>query len=78
MERHRHRYEFNNKYKEVFEENGMVFSGVNPEQNLCEIVELPTHPFFIAVQFHPEFLSRPDKPHPLFDKFIKRAITERK
>jgi len=71
QERHRHRYEFNNKFKKVFEENGMIFSGINPEKNLCEIVEIKDHPFFIAVQFHPEFLSRPDKPHPLFSKYIE-------
>ena len=71
QERHRHRYEFNNKFKKIFEEKGMIFSGINPEQNLCEIVELKDHPFFLAVQFHPEFLSRPDKPHPLFNQFIK-------
>jgi CTP synthase len=71
QERHRHRYEFNNKFKKIFEENGLVFSGVNPEQNLCEIIELKEHPFFVAVQFHPEFLSRPDKPHPLFSKYIE-------
>jgi len=70
-ERHRHRYEFNNKFKKVFEKHGMVFSGINPEQNLCEIIELNNHPHFIATQFHPEFLSRPDKPHPLFTKFIE-------
>ncbi|MBN2540124.1 MAG: CTP synthase [Bacilli bacterium] len=74
QERHRHRYEFNNKYKALFEENGMVFSGINPEQNLCEIIELKDHPFFLATQFHPEFLSRPDKPHPLFSKFIEKTL----
>lgn len=71
QERHRHRYEVNNKFKKIFERNGVVFSGVNPEQNLCEILEIPSHPFFVATQFHPEFLSRPDKPHPLFSKFIE-------
>lgn len=75
-ERHRHRYEFNNKFKKIFEEKGMVFSGINPEQNLCEIVEVKTHPFFVATQFHPEFLSRPDKPHPLFSKFIETILTQ--
>jgi len=73
-ERHRHRYEFNNKFKKVFEKHGMIFSGINPEQNLCEIIELENHPFFIATQFHPEFLSRPDKPHPLFTKYIETII----
>ncbi len=71
QERHRHRYEFNNKFKKVFEKNGMIFSGINPEQHLCEIIELKNHPYFIGTQFHPEFLSRPDKPHPLFMKFIE-------
>ena len=74
QERHRHRYEFNNEYKEIFEENGMIFSGINPEQNLCEIIELQDHPFFVGTQFHPEFLSRPDKPHPLFTKFIENIV----
>lgn len=73
-ERHRHRYEFNNKYKEILEENGLVFSGINEESNLMEIVEYPKHPFFIASQFHPEFKSRPTRPHPLFDSFIKASI----
>ena len=72
-ERHRHRYEFNNKFKNIFEENGMIFSGINIENDLCEIIELKDHPFFLATQFHPEFLSRPDKPHPLFKKFIENA-----
>ncbi|MCK4552223.1 MAG: CTP synthase [Tenericutes bacterium] len=71
QERHRHRYEFNNKFKNIFEENGMTFSGINPEKNLCEIIEIENHPFFVGTQFHPEFLSRPDKPHPLFKKFIE-------
>lgn len=73
-ERHRHRYEFNNKYKEILEKNGLVFSGINKESNLMEIIELPTHPHFIASQFHPEFKSRPNKCHPLFDSFIKASI----
>ncbi|HOO43451.1 MAG TPA: CTP synthase [Bacillota bacterium] len=73
-ERHRHRYEFNNKFKKLFEEKGMIFSGINPEQKLCEIIELKDHPFFLATQFHPEFLSRPDKPHPLFKKYIETIL----
>lgn len=73
-ERHRHRYEFNNKYKDEFEAKGMVFSGINPEANLVEIIELPNHPHFIASQFHPEFKSRPTKPHPLFVSFVEAAI----
>ena len=74
-ERHRHRYEFNNKYKKQFEKKGMVFSGIYPGKNLVEIVELKAHPFFIAVQFHPEFKSKPDCAHPLFREFIKAALS---
>ncbi len=74
LERHRHRYEFNNKYREILEKHGMVFSGINPESNLIEIIELPTHPHFIASQFHPEFKSRPNRCHPLFDSFVKSSI----
>ncbi|MDD5638472.1 MAG: CTP synthase [Candidatus Pacebacteria bacterium] len=72
-ERHRHRYEFNNNYKEILEKNGMVFAGINPEKNLVEIVEIKNHPFFVGVQFHPEFKSRPLNPHPLFKEFIKTS-----
>ncbi len=74
IERHRHRYELNNEYREKLEKNGMVMAGINPEKDLVEIVELKKHPFFVAVQFHPEFKSRPTKPHPLFKEFIKAAI----
>ncbi len=74
QERHRHRYEFNNKYKTILEKNGLVFSGINEKANLVEIVEYDKHPYFIACQFHPEFKSRPTKPHPLFDGFIKNSI----
>ena len=74
LERHRHRYEFNNKYKEQLEEKGMVFSGINEANNLVEIIELKDHPHFIASQFHPEFKSRPTRPHPLFDSFIKASV----
>ncbi len=73
-ERHRHRYEFNNAYREAFEKAGLVFSGINPDRDLAEIVELPGHPFFLAVQFHPEFKSRPDKPHPLFRAFVQAMM----
>lgn len=73
LERHRHRYEFNNDYREILEQNGMVFSGINSKANLVEIIELPNHPHFIASQFHPEFKSRPTRPHPLFDSFIGAA-----
>jgi len=72
-ERHRHRYEFNNKFKESLEKAGMVFSGINPDQNLVEIAELSFHPFMIGSQFHPEFKSRPNKPHPLFQGFISAS-----
>ena len=73
LERHRHRYEFNNSYKKQLEEKGLVFSGINTPSDLVEIIELPDHPFFIAGQFHPEFKSRPTRPHPLFDGFIGAA-----
>lgn len=72
-ERHRHRYEFNNQYRRELEASGLVIAGVNPEQDLVEIVELKDHPFFVGVQFHPEFQSRPLKPHPLFTGFIRAA-----
>ena len=77
-ERHRHRYEFNNAYRERLAENGMVFSGVSPDGNLVEIVEIPDHPWFLGCQFHPEFQSRPMKPHPLFKDFIRAACAGRK
>lgn len=73
-ERHRHRYEFNNKYRSIFEENGLIFSGINPQADLVEIIELSSHPHYIACQFHPEFKSRPNRPHPLFKSFIKASI----
>ena len=76
QERHRHRYEFNNDYRAQLEQAGLVISGVNPQANLVEIVELPTHPFFIACQFHPELLSRPQRPHPLF-KGLVAAVAKR-
>ncbi len=72
-ERHRHRYEFNNKYLQQFEENGMIASGTNPETGLVEIVELPSHPFFIGVQYHPELKSTVENPAPLFVHFVKAA-----
>ena len=74
VERHRHRYEFNNEFKSQFEEKGMVFSGINPQTNLCEIIELKDHPFFVACQFHPEFKSRPLDPHPLFVGLLEASI----
>jgi len=76
-ERHRHRYEFNNVYREQFRANGMKFTGTSPDGGLVEIVELADHPWFLAVQFHPEFKSKPTKSHPLFAGFIKAAIERR-
>lgn len=73
-ERHRHRYEFNNEYTKEFKEAGMVLSGVNPDAGLVEIVELPQHPFFVGVQFHPEYKSTVVNPHPLFVSFVKAAL----
>jgi CTP synthase len=70
QERHRHRYEFNNEYREQFERAGFVVSGTSPEGNLVELIELADHPFFMACQFHPEFHSKPHQPHPLFRGFI--------
>lgn len=81
-ERHRHRYEFNNVYREEIAEKGLKFAGLSPDGKLVEIVELPRseHPFFVGVQFHPEFKSRPNRPHPLFNEFIKTAseLTDKK
>lgn len=73
-ERHRHRYEFNNQYRDKIESEGMLLSGLSPDERLVEIVELPDHPWFVGVQFHPEFKSRPNRPHPLFVSFIKAAL----
>jgi CTP synthase len=70
-ERHRHRFELNNAYREQFEKAGMVFSGMSPDGKLVEIAELKDHPYMVASQFHPEFLSRPNRPHPLFVGFMK-------
>ena len=72
-ERHRHRYEINNEYRAAFEAAGVVFSGTSPDERLVEIMELPSHPFFLAVQFHPELKSRPHRPHPVFREFVKAA-----
>ena len=77
-ERHRHRYEFNNDYREVLEKNGLVLSGMSPDGKLVETVELTDYPFFVGVQYHPEFKSRPNKPHPLFLGFIEAAFNNRK
>jgi CTP synthase len=73
-ERHRHRYEVNNDFREQIAAAGMVFSGTSPDKRLVEIAELPNHPFFIGSQFHPEFKSRPDRAHPLFREFIRATI----
>ncbi|MBD2179881.1 CTP synthase [Planktothrix sp. FACHB-1355] len=75
-ERHRHRYEFNNAYRNLFLESGYAISGTSPDGRLVEIIELPNHPFFIATQFHPEFQSRPSTPHPLFKGFIQAALAK--
>ena len=72
-ERHRHRYEFNNKYLQQYEENGMIASGVNPETGLAEIMEVSSHPFFIGCQYHPELKSTVENPHPLFVHFVAAA-----
>jgi len=74
FERHRHRYEFNNDFRDRFTENGMQLSGINPGKDLVEIIELKNHPWFIGVQFHPEYKSTVKEPHPLFIGFIKAAI----
>ena len=76
-ERHRHRFEYNNEYKERLEKAGLICSGTSPDGTLVEIVENKKHPFFIAGQFHPEFKSRPNKPHPLFVGLIKAAKTNK-
>ena len=73
-ERHRHRYEFNNTYKQLYEDSGMIAAGINPKDNLVEIVEIPDHPWFVGVQFHPEYKSTVVNPHPLFLSFVKAAI----
>ncbi|KIQ93077.1 CTP synthase [Anoxybacillus thermarum] len=73
-ERHRHRYEFNNEYRTLMEENGFVFSGTSPDGRLVEIIELKDHPWFVAAQFHPEFTSRPTRPQPLFREFIRASL----
>jgi len=77
-ERHRHRYEFNNKYKEILEKNGLKISGMSPDKQLVEIIEIKDHPWFFGCQFHPEFKSRPLSPHPVFKAFIGAAFREKK
>ncbi|NUM34376.1 MAG: CTP synthase [Candidatus Brocadiae bacterium] len=78
LERHRHRYEFNNQYRELLAKHGMIFSGLSPDKNLVEIIEIPDHPWFLGCQFHPEFRSKPMSPHPLFQDFIAAALKNKK
>jgi CTP synthase len=73
-ERHRHRYEFNNAYRERLERHGLRITGINPQRNLAEIIELPKHPFFVGTQFHPELKGRPLSPHPLFMGLIRASL----
>jgi CTP synthase len=74
LERHRHRFEVNNRYRKQLESNGLRVSGTTVDNKLCEIIELADHPFFVASQFHPEFKSRPTRPHPLFREFVRAAL----
>ncbi|MCP4717518.1 MAG: CTP synthetase, partial [Deltaproteobacteria bacterium] len=74
LERHRHRYEFNNEFRDELSRQGMRFSGVCPDEDLVEIIELPDHPWFLGCQFHPEFKSSPMTPHPLFEAFIAASL----
>ena len=76
-ERHRHRFEVNNAYREALERAGLIFSGTSPDNFLAEIIELPHHPWFVGVQFHPEFQSTPKNPHPLFTSFVAAAKARR-
>ena len=73
-ERHRHRFEFNNAYRDLLAQHGMVFSGLSPDGQLVEITEIADHPFMVGSQFHPEFKSRPARPHPLFKDFVAAAL----
>jgi CTP synthase len=73
-ERHRHRFEVNNKYRPILSENGMIFSGLSPDRELVEMIELNSHPWFLGCQFHPELKSRATKAHPLFREFIKASL----
>jgi CTP synthase len=76
-ERHRHRYEVNNQHREKLLADGLVLSGLSPDKHLVEMVELPNHPYFVGCQFHPEFKSKPLKPHPLFTRFVGAAVKQR-
>jgi CTP synthase len=77
-ERHRHRYEVSNSYRDLFAEHGLRFSGLSPDGSLVEMIELPSHPWFIGCQFHPELRSRPTRPHPLFAGFIAAAASAKR
>ena len=77
-ERHRHRYEVNNEYRDVLAQNGMIFCGTSPNDSIVEMIELPDHPWFVACQFHPEFKSRPNRPHPLFMGFMHAAVEQKR
>ncbi|RME26970.1 MAG: hypothetical protein D6800_05700, partial [Candidatus Zixiibacteriota bacterium] len=74
-ERHRHRYEVNNAYREMLEQHGLMMAGLSPDGRLVEIVEIKEHPWFVGVQFHPELKSRPTRPHPLFRDFVKAMVS---
>ena len=78
QERHRHRYEFNNRFRERLEQAGLVIAGTSPDQRLVEAIELPKHRFFVGVQFHPEFKSRPNHAHPLFREFVAASLAAQK
>ena len=75
-ERHRHRYEFSNQYREAFLSGGMKLTGLSPDGRLVEAVEVEDHPWFVAVQYHPEFRSRPNRPHPLFLEFVRASARQ--
>jgi len=77
IERHRHRYEFNNKYIDDFKNSGMIPTGINPQSNLVEIIEIPAHKWFVGVQFHPEYSSTVMRPHPLFVDFVRACISDK-
>ena len=77
-ERHRHRYEVNNDFREVLSKQGMIFCGTSPNDSIVEMIELPDHPWFVACQFHPEFKSRPNRPHPLFMGFMHAAVAQKR
>ena len=76
-ERHRHRYEFNNEYRQAFKSKGLKLAGTTVDGGLVEIIELPSHPWFVGVQFHPEFKSKPLSPHPLFVNFVKASLARK-